>query len=278
MAAGRGGRMIRFQLLTCAVEIVTDDPSVCDALRYLVPDAEQSCETRARVRYEVMRGPDGGFSVLEDGRPIGGGLTPDGVMELIYTACHEAGYRSLPPHLRLHAGCATIAGRRVVVLGSKEAGKTTLMAQLLAEGVDVHCDELVLVTADGMALPFPRRFHVRPTSLPLIDGLADVAARSPRARTSEGDVVYSIAPTDFGRPWRITPAPIDALVFLRRNHGSHLPVEKAVNRLHSRVGFPERSVEWVAVLIELVNKTRNLVLKNSIPKESAAMLKAICEG
>ena len=271
--------LIRFQMLTCAIDIAVDDPEVIAALRYLVQQAEQAVEPQARVRYDVTGGPEG-FRILEDGVLIGIEARPHDVMYVIYNRAHEAAYRTLPAHARIHAGCATVAGRRVVLVGSKEVGKTTLILRLIHDGIEVHGDELVLITADGRAWPYPRLFHVRPTTFPLIPELTGREEEFPVSRLSNGQVVYGVSPTDLGQDWRIAPAPIDAVVYLERNHGAEtsareITPEAALQRLSQHTSFPERSVEWFALLFGLVKQARNLVLINGGPQEAAAIVKNI---
>jgi hypothetical protein len=273
---------IRFQLLTCGVEIAVDDPAVRAALRYLVQDVAQDVRPHAGVRYEVLGRP-GGFSVLEDGTEVGPCADADAVMHLIYHRAHEVAHRSLPPHVRVHAGCATIAGRRVVFVGSKEAGKTTLMLRLAHDGVEVHGDELVLITADGRSLPYPRRFHVRPATFPLIPEMAGREGEFPYTWTVGGRRLYSVSPSDFGRPWRLGPGPVDAIIHVKPNHGRETGVteilpEAALKRLRRHVTFPERSIHWLTTLFGVVKQARNLVLINGSPVEAAAVVKHLWDG
>jgi hypothetical protein len=268
--------LIRFQLLTCGIEVAVDDPEVIAALRYLVQDAVQDIEPQVQVRYEVMGGPDG-FRILENGVPVGIEARPHDVMYVIYNRAHEAGYRALPPH----AGCATVGGRRVLIVGSKEAGKTTLILQLMHEGIAVHGDELVLITADGLAWPYPRRFHVRPPTFPLIPELAGREGEFPFARLSNGQVVYGVSPTELGQDWRIAPAPVDAVLFLNPNHGGEttareIAPEAAFRELCGQSRFPERSVEWFSLMFGLVKQARNLVLINGGLREASATVRDIC--
>jgi hypothetical protein len=258
--------VLRFQMLTCRIEIATDDPAVVTALNYLIQDAVQEIEPHTLIRYDVT-GLSGAFHIAENGVEIGTAETPHGVMELIYHHAHEAAYRTLPPHARIHAGCVTIAGKRVLLVGRKEAGKTTLSLRLLHDGIAVHGDELVLVTADGRTWPYPRRFHVRPTTFPLIPELAGREERFAFALPPEGGKIYGLAPTELGQEWRIAPAPVDAILYLKKDPLAESSVkeispEAAFKRLRRHTAFPERSVKWLTTLYGLVKGARNLVLIN----------------
>lgn len=63
----------------------------------------------------------------------------------------------------LHAGAFATAAGAVIVLGGKEAGKSTLLARLAADGVPVLADDLVIV-AGGHVLAGPRSLDLRPSA------------------------------------------------------------------------------------------------------------------
>ena len=62
----------------------------------------------------------------------------------------------------------------LLVIGSSFAGKSTLVAKLVAEGWRYLSDEQVGVTPDGKILPYPRPITLRRNSWPLFDHLAHV--------------------------------------------------------------------------------------------------------
>lgn len=274
--------LIRFQMLACQVEIAADNPEVIAALRYLAQDAAQDMEPQVQLHYAVTQSPDG-FRILENGVVVDTQRLAHDVMYVIYGRAHQIAFAALPPHVRIHAGCAAVAGKRVLIVGEKEAGKTTLILRLIQDGVVVNGDETVLVTADGQSWPFPRRFHVRPTTFSLIPELTERQEEFPVSLLSDGGKVYGVAPTDLGREWAIVPAPIDTLFFLKKNHGGEtcaqeISDEEAFRQLCSHTKFPERSVEWVALLFKLVNQTQNRVIINGSPREAAAIIRNIVDG
>lgn len=274
--------LIRFQMLACQVEIAADDADVIAALRYLAQDAAQDMEPQVRIHYAVFQGPDG-FRILENGVAVDTQRLAHDVMYVIYGRAHQIAFGALPPHVRIHAGCAAVAGKRVLIVGEKEAGKTSLILRLIQDGVVVNGDETVLVTADGQSWPFPRRFHVRPTTFPLIPELAERQGEFPVSLLSDGGKVYGIAPTDLGREWAIAPAPIDALLFLKKNHGGEtyaqdISPDEAFRQLCSHTKFPERSVEWFALLFRLVNQAKNRVIINGSLSQTAAIVRHIWDG
>jgi hypothetical protein len=109
-------------------------------------------------------------------------------------------------------------GNRVLLVGHKACGKTTLVLRLLSEGFLVEGDEHVLIREND-AVARPRTLRVKAGSLPLVPELAAAIARSPFIRTWDGVVIYAVNPEIAGQPWRITAGRIDQLVFLEANHG-----------------------------------------------------------
>jgi hypothetical protein len=108
---------------------------------------------------------------------------------------------------------ATVAGRRLLFVGAKGAGKTTLMLRLLHDGHAVEGDEVVF-TRDGVALPMPRLLHIKPGSAEVIPELVDRVERLP-ATSGDGMRIAGLDPVKWGFPWRIDPGPIDAAFVLR---------------------------------------------------------------
>lgn len=274
------GGHLQFRLLTHWVRVTCADSRVHQALRFLVPDAEQSGAPGFNIHYRVTEIASGRFLVSLDGAAVGVGLEPDGVLDLIYTSVHEAVHQALPPHLRVHAGMATLGGRRVLFIGRKSSGKTTLMLQLLADGEEVHADEMALIFEDRVATPMPRRFHMRAGTFALISGLAALRPALPCQVNAGGHAIHSISPTEVGRPWRIFPAPVDDLVFIKPAHGQlsslqSLDKASAARRLIRQATLPQRSVTWASVLLNLVHCSPTYLLYNGCPNESAALVRHV---
>lgn len=270
---------LSFQLLTCQVSIATDSTAVRTALRYLAQDAVQGISPTRHVRYQVAE-LDGRFHVLKDGAEITTVTRPDRVMRILYTSAHDVSHRSLPPHMRIHAGCATINGRRVLIVGDKRAGKTTLMLRLALDGIEVLGDETVVMEADGQSIPYPRRFHVRAKTFSLIPEISGREADFPSTALRQGRSIYAISPTELGLSWRLCRSSIDSIVFLERNHGGETSIhpintETAMHRLGQNITYPERTIAWFTVLLGVVKHTRNYVLINGEPTAAASLLKGL---
>jgi hypothetical protein len=135
---------------------------------------------------------------------------PLAAIECAYRLVHDRVLRAA----RLHAAVVDVDGRRVLLAGRSGAGKTTLAARLLADGVAVLADEGAFVR-DGLAVPLPRRWHVRQSTLEHV----------PLLRTARNTVVlpydpplWTVDPADLNGPWRLEPARVDHVVLLEPVH------------------------------------------------------------
>lgn len=268
---------LSFQLLTHQIRLSFTTSEAGEALRGLVVNAAHQCSPIAELHYRIAEDGEG-FRVALDGGEAASGLSGDQLAQWVHASVYFALHRSRPPHLRLHAACADPGGRRVLFVGRKRAGKTTLMLRLLRDGFPVRGDELVLLEGDGAALPLPRRFHVRPGSFALCPELKDARAKAPRLRLPTGGTVYALAPDELGHAWTIAAAPVEALVFLKPNHGGRsslvrLRPERAARRLAKQVSLPEFSPHWVESLSRLVDCSRTYLLYNGDMDQSSALLR-----
>jgi len=152
----------RFRLLPYEVEVTADDDRVAAKIAYLANHAEQSAPLKRILRYGVEgHGP---YEVFEDGERLAvRGRRPTMCSSSSMNAATDGWWTTLSVGgwLPLHGGLVTIAGRRLLVVGQKGAGKSTLMLRLLYDGHAVEGDEMVF-TRDGVAVALPRSFHLKP--------------------------------------------------------------------------------------------------------------------
>ena len=117
--------------------------------------------------------------------------------------------------VRLHAAVVDVDGRRVLLAGRSGAGKTTLAARLLVDGVAVLSDEGAFVR-DGLALPLPRRWHVRQSTL---DHVPQLRAAPHNVVLPYDPPLWTVDPADLVGPWPLEPAPVRHVVLLEPRHG-----------------------------------------------------------
>jgi hypothetical protein len=101
------------------------------------------------------------YSVYLDGLRII--RTPVPSLALSYLVWHinRSAVRESPRYLLIHASCAALDGRAVVMPAGMESGKTTLVAGLVRRGLDYVTDEVVAIDpATGILHPYPRPLSV----------------------------------------------------------------------------------------------------------------------
>jgi len=96
----------------------------------------------------------------------------------------------------MHAGAFTAGGDALGIVGTREAGKSSTLAYLAAQGVDVLCDDMLIVDGDR-PVPGPRSIDLR----------ADAAER-----LGAGE---SIGMTGARERWRLRLGPTDGAAVLR---------------------------------------------------------------
>ena len=118
----------------------------------------------------------------------------------------------------LHAASLRRHGRRVLLVGPKNAGKSTLSLALAIAGYAIEGDENVFVSHAGVAAR-PRACRVKESSLEVLPALAAPARVAPFITDYHGRKIYNLAPDLFGTPWHIGTGKVDAVILLHANHG-----------------------------------------------------------
>ena len=248
-APRRGARSLILErsihLLACRFHVTTDCEHVVSWLDRLCHRAEQQHPVSEHHRFDVYR-VDAGYRIVEDGRDAGSESRPGAVGYVLFQHMHRMALAALSGHTKIHAGSASWNGRRFLIVGAAQSGKTTLMTRLLYEGFTVSGDELVLVRA-GRAQSYPRRFGVRPGTVALIPQLAPLAAAvSGRAG------MFPVDPAALGFEWRIGAGPVSAVFVVEPNHGGDSAVAPCpkylmAQRLMTHSWAPDGGVrDWIA--------------------------------
>ena len=209
---------LSFQLLSHEVEITAEDPRLRPSLEYLAVDADQPLPVRWRQRYDVVG--TGPYEVRQDGDLADTVATVDDVLYVVYARCYG---RAREPFLAagwaaLHGAVVRIGDQRVLLVGDKGVGKTTLALRLLFDGHPLEGDEAVLVR-DGVAMPLARNLHVKPGSVDLVPELREGWDDLPSIGTDDGDRIRAVSPRRAGLGWEIQAAPVDLAVVLEAAHG-----------------------------------------------------------
>lgn len=157
---------------------------------------------------------------------------------------------------------ATIVGEhgRMVLVGSKATGKTTLTLHLVASGWRVEADEHLVIGADDVVAR-PRTLRVKPGSLTLVPSLAAAVLDGPSIHSWDGLPIYAVAPSIGGVPWRIERGRLDHLVFLDANHGGRsmmrpIGPDEAFRRLLAETLLPPAGVAGAAARLRMLAMSR----------------------
>ena len=149
----------------CCV-IQSDDDEVLESARgVLVPFKANSQKREAQLKWCVPR-PSNGVWRAESQTLETPALEADTLPELLalieYGALMALLKRGTSRFFSLHAALLQKNGRSVVVVGPKEAGKSTLSCALWTRcGWNLGCDDTVLVDDTNAARPAPRRVSLR---------------------------------------------------------------------------------------------------------------------
>jgi hypothetical protein len=141
----------------------------------------------------------------------------------------------------LHAACLRRGGRRLLLAGTKGAGKTTLTLRLMTAGYEIEGDEHVFV-GDGGVVARPRGCRVKEFALPHLGGLAAIVSAAPFYRDSTIGRVFNVDPRMLGLNWRIEPGPVDHVIVLQPNHHGYSSIRPMrpstlVQMLMSEIGL-----------------------------------------
>ena len=264
-------------MLACEFEVAADCDNLLRRLEGLAPRPAQQFPVSRRHRFEARRVDGGGYRLHENGRLREHRPDVDAAVRALLYRMHELTLAALPDFSRLHAGCATWSGRRLVAAGPARSGKSTLMARLLYEGFDVHCDDLLLLRR-GEVLPYPRRFFLRRDSVALIPQLVATAAD---LLEWEGWDPGSLAldPAALGFEWRIDRGPVDAVLFLERDAGREArlapcPKYAMAERLMFQSTQPSGGPgQWARDVSAMVDRADCFVLRSGHLETSVAAVK-----
>jgi hypothetical protein len=206
--------------LSRRIELLTCDTEVFRALQFLECDPEIVGKTvnDLAISVESFRGH---FRILARGEILSEEMTPRAIMEALHAHLFALSLGEYPMSPLLHAASLRRDGRRVLFVGGKGVGKTTLALRLIREGYEFECDENVFVTSTGVVAR-PRALRVKESAIQIVPEIAQTLMSAPSYRDHLGQVIYNLDPRLVGaRSWRIESGDVDAIVVLRCNHGGN---------------------------------------------------------
>lgn len=175
-------------------------PGFAEAVARRLPPPEPHGRTVGRPErsYRVERGEtDGTFSVFRGPRRPVEAAGLEEAAELVVSDLERHVARQSRGFVLVHAGAVVWKGRAILLPGRSHAGKSSLVAALLAEGAGYLSDEFAVIDPEGRAHPY-----ARPLCLRRSGGLVD--------RISVQALGASVA----------GPAPVGLVAFLRYRRGA----------------------------------------------------------
>ncbi len=178
-----------FRILAHQVTVSAPAGILCQVNAFAGNDAGQDIPCRYRMSYSIAAGRDC-FVLREEGAIFGrAAVAEDAVLAVAERLrLRVLDYLARGGWMLLHAGLATVTGRRTLLVGGPATSRAGLAARLFAAGAQVEGADVVAVR-DGIAVACPFRLLLDKRIL-----VADPAA--------------------FGLPWRIEVGPAAALLVL----------------------------------------------------------------
>ena len=238
----------------------TIDPAVFEAIRFLECDP-QIDETQADDRVLTVEPCRGRYRIVEDHKAAEEVLDVRSVVDRLHTRLFFHSIADRPASGILHAAALRRGSKRILLVGTEAAGKTSLALRLAQSGFEVEGDEHVFLEETGV-IARPRACRVKETSLALLPAIADSIAAAPVYLDEYGRRTFNVDPRLIGGTWRIAKGAVDAVVTLQPNHRGHSslrPMEPlaVAQAVISELGLREtgRSAS-IGAVARLVSRTR----------------------
>ncbi len=169
----------------------------------------------------VEQAADGRFTINAEGDQLVADLTRGDLPTFVMDVVVRGLIKDLTSAVALHAGAVAYKGRAALIVGATGAGKSSLVAWLIANNFDYLTDEIALYFAEtATILGLPRALVLKPGAASKVEALASYRG----ARSVPGGDHVMLRP-DFVRPMESKPHPCDLIVFPEFAAGSELHVE-----------------------------------------------------
>ncbi|HQT64789.1 MAG: hypothetical protein B7Z75_06485 [Acidocella sp. 20-57-95] len=223
--------------------------------------------------------PNGPFVALcENGKPPRNFAAIDEVREHL----HGRFFLESMPVDRplLHAACLKYKDRRVLIVGPKNAGKSTLTLALGLAGFAIEGDENVLIDLHGVTAR-PRACRVKESSFSVLPILAPLTENTAFITDFHGRKIYNVPPDLLGQPWRIATGKVDLIIVIHANHGGMssirpLPPLGLTQEIMAETAFPAAGKALgVAAIARMVSGAAGYDLSSGDLWGAVACIKAV---
>lgn len=185
-----GRKAARFAVRSCGVpvQVQCEDRRLEARVRAILPANATPCDFVATgvPTFALSEGQHGACNLTLDGALIAVDVEPGIAITILDAQVRVQIAAHAPDHVIVHAGAVAHRGRGIVLPGPSFAGKTTLVAALLAAGASYLSDELAVIDAQGMLHAFPRPLSLRDpeTTLATRVAAAQIAPNAPTPPTA----------------------------------------------------------------------------------------------
>lgn len=249
------------------------------ALAYLACDPEVSGPQPLESVVEVV--PAGRhWRIVEKGHADKETLGVEDTLAELHGRLFDRSLSDRPAAPILHAASLVRGNRRVLLVGRKGAGKTTLTLRLAARGFTLESDENVFITPAGVAAR-PRGCRIKEASLPLLPEIRTAVEASPFIVDYRGARIFNFDPRTAGIGWSVHEGPVDAILLLRANHGGlsslrEIPSMAMVRGLMSEVALqPGQQVRAMSQVARLASSSARFDLSLGGVDEAIALVEKL---
>jgi hypothetical protein len=267
------------RLLACEFEIRTNSQDVAHGLSYITQRAEQDVPVVQHRTMTVTWTADE-FQLSGDGIDDFE-LSATSAVETLYQHLHHGAIAAMPDHIRMRAATGMHAAQSFLIVGPPRAGKTTLALRLMLGGLDISGDELALLH-EGMVVAFPRKFQVAEDSLALMPNLTIMQPYTPAIINPQESRFVGLDPPGFGKPWRIAPAPVSAVLYIEPNFGGRSTLRRSgkvemVRRVLPHCALPiSGRQDWLGDLCATINRAEAFVIElGDLNSASSAIIEVL---
>ncbi len=260
----------------------TEDAQVYSALRYLecAPEVAGDAPRELEIRIEPYRGY---YRILEQEVAVCELLTAEDITNHLHRRLFGLAIEERPKDLLLHAASLRRNGRRLLMVGTEGAGKTTLTLRLMLGGYDIEGDENVFVDTNGV-IARPRGMRVKEGTLAQLPQVADRIAQAPHMVDGNGRKIYNLDPRFLGGRWQIQPGTVDIILLLHANHGGASSIRPlspitAGREIMAEIGFPTLGRgRAVAALAGLTGRARSFDVSLGESTQAVGLIDRVLAG
>jgi hypothetical protein len=264
------------------VVLSTAEAGLHRALRYLECAPEIAGDVP--VAYEIQVQPHRDyFRILEPDGTVREQMTAAAVVHQLHRRLFALAIEERPESLVLHAACLRKGGRRLLLVGTEGAGKTTTTLRLMLGGYEIEGDENVFVDAHGV-IARPRGMRVKEGTLQQLPQAAERIAQAPYLIDYNGRKIFNVDPRSFGGGWEIRPGSADFIFLARANHGGASSIRPlspiaAAREIMAEIAFPPTGRgRAVSALARLTGRAHSYDLSLGDPSQAIALIDQVVIG